>query len=223
MNGLVVNGDNVTALGLAVEHYEAEQVVWNGEGGETIFYQSEMPYDVPSQAAWMDGSIDGYASYNVAPTVTTHAAYGLGVYSYFNQGVDIIANSGIAAPVATGVTIHRCGVCLPGRKRPNNLHHRVGQPEPSIMRARLRSPDPLLSFVSSWGGTSGSCTAVPSVPGTPSGTGTSSSQISLTWGASTAGSSCTVSYNVFRSTTSGFTPSSSNQIASGLYDGVVRG
>src|SRR5208282_5352075 len=45
---------------------------------------------------------------------------------------------------------------------------------------------------------------------------TSSSQISLTWGASTAGSACTVSYNVFRSTTSGFTPSSSNLIASSL-------
>ena len=57
---------------------------------------------------------------------------------------------------------------------------------------------------------------MPSVPGTPSGTGTSSSQISLTWGASTAGASCTVSYNLFRSTTSGFTPSTSNLVASGL-------
>jgi hypothetical protein len=105
MNGLVVNGDNVTALGLAVEHYEAEQVLWNGNGGETIFYQSEMPYDVPSQAAWMDGSVDGYASYNVAPTVTTHKAYGLGVYSYFSQGVAIVANSGISAPAGvSGVT-----------------------------------------------------------------------------------------------------------------------
>jgi hypothetical protein len=105
MNGLVVNGDNVTALGLAVEHYEAEQVVWNGEGGETIFYQSEMPYDVPSQSAWMNGSLDGYASYNVAPSVTTHQAYGLGVYSYFDvAGVTIFSNSGIAAPVASGVT-----------------------------------------------------------------------------------------------------------------------
>jgi hypothetical protein len=105
MNGLVVNGDNVTALGLAVEHFEAEQVVWNGNGGETIFYQSEMPYDVPSQAKWMNGSVDGYASYNVAPTVTTHKAYGLGVYSYFDQGVAIVANSGISAPAdVSGVT-----------------------------------------------------------------------------------------------------------------------
>ena len=46
----------------------------------------------------MNGSVDGYASYNVAPSVTTHTAYGLGVYSYFNQGVAIVANSGISGP-----------------------------------------------------------------------------------------------------------------------------
>ena len=66
MHGLVVNGDYVTALGLAVEHYEQNQVVWNGDGGETIFYQSEMPYDVPSESAWVDGSVDGYSSYYVS-------------------------------------------------------------------------------------------------------------------------------------------------------------
>jgi len=40
------------------------------------------------------------------------------------------------------------------------------------------------------------------------------SQINLSWTAST--SSCAVTYNVFRSTTSGFTPSSSNQVASAV-------
>jgi hypothetical protein len=97
-SGLVVNGDYVLATGLAVEHYEGRQVEWNGENGETIFYQSEMPYDVPDQSAWNDGGVDGYASYNVASTVTNHLALGLGVYSVFDQGVNIIANSGIAAP-----------------------------------------------------------------------------------------------------------------------------
>jgi hypothetical protein len=46
-------------------------------------------------------------------------------------------------------------------------------------------------------------------------TGVSGSQVNLSWTASTA--SCSVSYNIFRSTTSGFTPSSSNQIASGIF------
>ena len=217
MNGLVVNGDNVTALGLAVEHYEAEQVVWNGEGGETIFYQSEMPYDVPSQAAWMNGSLDGYASYNVAPSVTTHTAYGLGVYSFFNvSGVTIFANSGIAAPVATGVKFSDLvTVYLAGS---GGIDYTIASDSPGITdnAGTTAQSGSYISFVGSWGGTSGGCTAVPTVPGMPSGTGTSSSTISVTWGASTAGSSCTVSYNLYRSATSGFTPGSTNQIASGL-------
>jgi hypothetical protein len=47
-------------------------------------------------------------------------------------------------------------------------------------------------------------------------TATSSSQINLSWTASSAGTGCSITYSVFRSTTSGFTPSSSNQIASGV-------
>jgi hypothetical protein len=51
------------------------------------------------------------------------------------------------------------------------------------------------------------------VKGTPA----SSSVINVSWTADTAPANCTISsYNVFRSTTSGFTPSSSNQIASGV-------
>jgi hypothetical protein len=104
-HGLVVNGDNVTALGLGVEHYQQNQVLWNGNGGETIFYQSEMPYDPPSQSAWMNGSSNGYSSYAVSSGVTTHKAYGLGVYSNFNKGVAIVADSAITVPASSGVTV----------------------------------------------------------------------------------------------------------------------
>lgn len=69
--GLIVNGDNVTALGLFVEHYQKYEVIWNGNGGRTIFFQNEMPYDPPTQAAWRTGA-NGYAAYKVADTVTTH-------------------------------------------------------------------------------------------------------------------------------------------------------
>ncbi|GGA40037.1 beta-1,3-glucanase family protein [Dyella nitratireducens] len=58
-----------------------------------------------------------------------------------------------------------------------------------------------------------SCTAAPSAPGTLVANANSSAQVSLTWGTSTAGSACTVSYNVYRGTAAGFTPSSANQIA----------
>jgi len=61
-----------------------------------------------------------------------------------------------------------------------------------------------------------SCTMVPSAPTGLTATAASSSQINLNWTASTAGSGCSITYCVFASTTSGFTPSSSNQIACGL-------
>jgi len=105
-HGLIVNGDNVTALGLAVEHYQKKQVVWNGNGGETIFYQSELPYDPPSQSAWMDDGVDGYASYAVSDKVCSHQAYGLGVYSFFDLGVNIVETSAITVPNVTGVAVN---------------------------------------------------------------------------------------------------------------------
>jgi hypothetical protein len=103
--GVVVNADDVTATGLFVEHYQKHQVIWNGNAGTTIFYQSELPYDPPNQAAWMDGPVKGYASYVVAPGVGTHQATGLGVYSYFNQKQPIVATSAISVPVAPGVRV----------------------------------------------------------------------------------------------------------------------
>ncbi|MBB5337819.1 adenylyl cyclase [Tunturiibacter gelidoferens] len=108
-HGLVVNGDNVTALGLAVEHYQKEQVLWNGNGGETIFYQSELPYDPPSQSAWTDGSANGYPSYVVSNSANTHQAYGLGIYSFFNQGINIIEDNAMTVPDTSGIAIHDVG------------------------------------------------------------------------------------------------------------------
>jgi len=51
--GLVVTGSGVTAYGLAVEHYQKNEVIWSGQGGTDIFFQNELPYDPPSQADWM--------------------------------------------------------------------------------------------------------------------------------------------------------------------------
>ena len=104
-----------------------------------IFYQSEMPYDVPSQAAWMNGSVDGYASYNVAPGVANHTAYGIGVYSYFDQGVDIIANSGIAAPVSVGVIFTMLSLYF-SREAVKSLTRSPRTTTRSIMRARWQTP-----------------------------------------------------------------------------------
>jgi hypothetical protein len=104
--GVVVNGDDVTAYGLFVEHYQKYQTIWSGERGRTIFYQSELPYDPPSQAAWQHGGVRGWASYKVGDRVHRHEAWGLGVYAYFNQGVDIREERAIEVPVKPGVVFH---------------------------------------------------------------------------------------------------------------------
>ncbi|MFK4084702.1 RICIN domain-containing protein [Kribbella sp. NPDC020789] len=104
--GLVVNGDDVTAYGLFVEHYQKYQTIWNGNGGRTYFYQNEMPYDPPNQSAWMNGSTRGYAAYKVADSVTTHEAWGLGSYCVFNSDPSIVAERAFEVPNKTGVRFH---------------------------------------------------------------------------------------------------------------------
>ena len=104
--GLVVNGNDVTAYGLAVEHYQKNEVIWNGQGGQDIFFQNEMPYDPPSQAAWMSGSADGYPAFVISPKVTSFSGYGLGSYCFFNQGVPIESATAFSVPDAPGVQLN---------------------------------------------------------------------------------------------------------------------
>jgi hypothetical protein len=104
--GLLVNGNNVLATGLFVEHYQKTEVQWNGNGGKTIFFQNEMPYDVPNQAAWMNGAKNGYVAYKVADSVTTHEAWGLGSYCYFNVNGAVKADNAYEVPNVAGVRMH---------------------------------------------------------------------------------------------------------------------
>ena len=97
--GVIVNGDNVTALGLFVEHYQKYEVIWNGNGGTNIFFQNEMPYDPPNQAAWMEApGVNGWAAFKVADDVAKFSGYGMGSYSFFNQGVNIYAANAFEVP-----------------------------------------------------------------------------------------------------------------------------
>jgi hypothetical protein len=105
-NGLIVNGDNVTFYGLFVEHYQQYQTIWNGDGGRTYFYQNEMPYDPPNQAAYMNGGTQGWAAYKVADSVTTHEAWGLGSYCFFNANPSVVNARAFEVPVKSGVRFH---------------------------------------------------------------------------------------------------------------------
>ena len=103
-SGLIVNANNVSAYGLAVEHYQGYEVEWNGQNGEIVFFQNENPYDVPSQSAWMSSSTqDGYPAIYVPNSVTSFTGYGLGSYSYFDQGVAIENAMAFQVPSASGI------------------------------------------------------------------------------------------------------------------------
>jgi hypothetical protein len=102
-NGLVVNGNDVTMYGLFVEHYQQYQVQWNGNGGRTYMFQNEMPYDVPDQAEWMSGTTQGFAAYRVDAAVTSHEAWGLGSYCFFNRNPTVVSDHAFEAPVVPGV------------------------------------------------------------------------------------------------------------------------
>ena len=104
--GVVVNGDDVNATGLFVEHYQKYNVIWNGERGRTIFFQNELPYDAPNQAAWQhDGSL-GWAAYKVADTVKSNELWGGGSYIFTNVDPTLHASRGFEVPVTPGVKLH---------------------------------------------------------------------------------------------------------------------
>jgi hypothetical protein len=92
--GVIVNGNDVTAYGLFVEHYEKYEVIWNGKNGTDIFFQNEMPYDAPSQAAWMaNPRTKGYPAFLITHQAAGFHGYGMGSYSFFNKGVPVFATS----------------------------------------------------------------------------------------------------------------------------------
>jgi len=105
-NGLVVNGADVTATGLFVEHFQQYNTVWNGERGRTVMYQSELAYDPPNQAAWTHDGIEGWAGYKVGPKVKVHRLDGGGVYVFNQNDPSIHTENGFEVPSAPGVRLH---------------------------------------------------------------------------------------------------------------------
>ena len=105
-NGVVVNGDNVTATGLFVEHFQEYNLIWNGENGRTILYQNELPYDPPTQADWMHDGVEGWAGYKVGDHVKNHRLDGGGVYVFNRNNPSIHTENGFEVPETAGVQLH---------------------------------------------------------------------------------------------------------------------
>ncbi|MFJ7195136.1 MULTISPECIES: coagulation factor 5/8 type domain-containing protein [unclassified Streptomyces] len=127
--GLQVNGDNVLATGLFVEHFNKYDVRWSGENGRTIFFQNEKAYDAPNQAAVQNGDIKGFAAYRVDDSVNRHEGWGLGSYCYFNVDPTIRQDHGFQAPVKPGVKFHDLlVVSLGGKGQYEHVINDTGSP-----------------------------------------------------------------------------------------------
>jgi hypothetical protein len=129
--GVHVTGDNVTATGLFVEHYQHYNVFWEGEGGKTIMFQNELPYDPPNQAAYQHGHTLGWAAYKVPYTVKTHEGWGLGSYAFFNVDPTIHVSSAFEVPVTPGVKLHDIlDLSITGHGVIDHVVNDVGGPTP---------------------------------------------------------------------------------------------
>ncbi|MFF2481266.1 discoidin domain-containing protein [Paenibacillus sp. NPDC058071] len=195
-NGLVVNGNNVTIYGLFNEHHNEYQTIWNGNGGRLYFYQSEIPYDVPNQSGWMshNGTVNGYASYKVADSVTSHEAWGLGVYSFFRDAA-VKLNSAIEVPNVPGVKIHHATTIWLSGTSGSEITHIINN-----LGGKVYANSPAEAMRQTWSefvGDGAVDTQPPSIPAGLTATAASSSLINLAWQPSTDNVGVT-GYDIYR-------------------------
>jgi len=132
--GLVVTGNNVTAYGLAVEHYQKSEVVWTGQSGTTVFFQNELPYDPPSQSVWNESStFSGYPAFQVGSAVKTFHGYGMGSYVVFiNTPATLNVTEAFQAPKVPGVQFTDVfGVWISGSGGLDSIVNGTGGPDTS--------------------------------------------------------------------------------------------
>lgn len=146
--GLVVTGSGVTAYGLAVEHYQKNEVIWSGQGGTDIFFQNELPYDPPSQSAWMASPTqNGYPAFLVSSNVRTFQGYGMGSYVVFIQTSATLHDAeAFQAPHTPGVQFHNVfGVWIAGSGGLDSIVNGVGGPVTSTNPGTVKPVD-LVSY-----------------------------------------------------------------------------
>jgi len=132
--GAVVTADDVTAYGLAVEHYQKNEVIWSGQDGTNIFFQNELPYDPPTQSAWMAApDQNGYPAFLVSPNVKTFQGYGMGSYVVFiNTTATLYDAEAFQAPTTPDVQFHNVfTVWIAGSGGFNSVINGVGGPATS--------------------------------------------------------------------------------------------
>jgi hypothetical protein len=142
--GVLVTGDDVTAYGLAVEHYQKTEVSWTGQGGTDVFFQNELPYDVPDQASWNESpSFSGYPAFQVGRGVRSFDGYGMGSYVVFiDTSATLHVTSAFTAPDTPGVRFSDVfGVWIAGSGGLDSVVNGVGGPVTSASPGTVEPVD----------------------------------------------------------------------------------
>lgn len=90
-HGVIVDGNNVKAAGLQVEHFNQSSLIWNGSNGTVVMFQNEIAY-YPS-----DTTNETLNYYPVELNGDNFQGYNMGVYCYF-------ADSNTTVPSAFSVS-----------------------------------------------------------------------------------------------------------------------
>jgi hypothetical protein len=145
--GVVVNGDDVTAYGLFVEHYEKYELIWNGTNGSDVFFENEMPYDPPSQAAWRRSpTTEGYPAFLITHRAAGFHGYGMGSYSFFDRHVPVFATSAFATDDPPGSEFHDLFTIFLSVAGSGGINHVVNSTGRSSTAANPDSPVDVASY-----------------------------------------------------------------------------
>jgi len=106
-------------------------MVAGGQGGTDVFFQNELPYDPPSQAAWSKSATqDGYPAFQVGAGVKTFTGYGMGSYVVFiDTSATLYDAEAFEAPQVSGVQFHDVfGLWIGGSGGLDSVINGVGGP-----------------------------------------------------------------------------------------------
>jgi hypothetical protein len=100
----------------------------------------------------MNGKVNGYASYKVADSVTTHEAWGLGIYSYFRDA-PVKLHSAIEAPAVPGVKLHNLTTVWLNGQEGSEITHVINELGGRVYASR--PPDAMRQTLNEFGGKAG--------------------------------------------------------------------
>ena len=115
------------------------QTIWEGENGKIVFYQCEIPYDVPDQESWRshEGKVNGFASIKLGDGLRKHESWGIGIYLY-NRDAEVELHSAMEAPEgAEEIRVHNiCTVMITGNP---GISHIINEDGNSVMNGGARA------------------------------------------------------------------------------------